>query len=190
MIFITSWRQEKVRFHQWINSSLIHDNIFSLIREKCHLKSYHSDIKYHMTLNIIFSVLVCQKTSFKYFLGIGIWGHLQHLWLVSRFPIPFFENHNSSLETKSEICFWFWGRLHKAFKIFDEVSSHLGVNPRSLNACLSTFLSQVSIYHHSICLLSTWGSHAAQIQASFVSIGSQSYLTSGLLWAKYFLAKG
>ena len=40
-----------------MNSSIIHDNICSLIYKKCHLESYHSAIiKYHMTLNIIFSV--------------------------------------------------------------------------------------------------------------------------------------
>ena len=40
-----------------MNSSIVHDNICSLIHEKCHPKSYHVDIKYHMTLNIIFSVI-------------------------------------------------------------------------------------------------------------------------------------
>ena len=39
-----------------MNSSIIHDNICSLGRKKCHPKSYHSDIEYHMTLNVIFSV--------------------------------------------------------------------------------------------------------------------------------------
>ena len=29
----------------------------NFIHKKCHLKSHHSDIKYHMTLNIIFSVV-------------------------------------------------------------------------------------------------------------------------------------
>jgi hypothetical protein len=43
---------------QWMNLSIIHDNICSLIHEKCHMKSYHSDIKYHMTLSIIFSVVI------------------------------------------------------------------------------------------------------------------------------------
>ena len=28
-----------------------------LIHKKCHPESYHSDIEYHMTLNIIFSVV-------------------------------------------------------------------------------------------------------------------------------------
>ena len=55
--FITSCWQEKVRFWPMDDSSIIHDNTCSLIHEKCHLKSYHSDIKYHMTLNITFSVV-------------------------------------------------------------------------------------------------------------------------------------
>ena len=54
--FITSCWQEKVRFWQWMHSSTIHDNICKFIHKKCHPKSYHSDIKYHMTLNMIFSV--------------------------------------------------------------------------------------------------------------------------------------
>jgi hypothetical protein len=44
---------------QWMNSSIIHDNICSLIHKKCHPESYHSVTKYHMTLNIIFSVVLC-----------------------------------------------------------------------------------------------------------------------------------
>ena len=39
-----------------MNSSNIHDNICSLIHKKCHPKHYYIDIKYHMTLNTIFSV--------------------------------------------------------------------------------------------------------------------------------------
>ena len=39
-----------------MNSSIIHDSICKLIHKKCHLKSYYSDIKYHTTLKIIFSV--------------------------------------------------------------------------------------------------------------------------------------
>ena len=34
------------------------DNICSLIQKKCHPKSYQSDIKYHVALNIIFSVVL------------------------------------------------------------------------------------------------------------------------------------
>ena len=44
-------------FGHWMNSSIIHDNICKLIHKKCHLKSYHSDIKYLVTLNTIFSVV-------------------------------------------------------------------------------------------------------------------------------------
>ena len=36
-----------------MNSSIIHDNICSLIHEKCHPKRYLSDIKYHTTLSVI-----------------------------------------------------------------------------------------------------------------------------------------
>ena len=36
--------------------TIIHDNICNFLYKKCHLQSYHSDIKYHMTLNITFSV--------------------------------------------------------------------------------------------------------------------------------------
>ena len=44
---------------QWMNSSIIHDSI-CLLSHKCHPKSYHSDIKHHMTLNIIFTVAPAQ----------------------------------------------------------------------------------------------------------------------------------
>ena len=50
--------KRKQGFGQWINSSIIHDNICKLVHEKCHLRSCHGDIKYHMTLNMIFSVLL------------------------------------------------------------------------------------------------------------------------------------
>ena len=41
-----------------MNSTIIHDSICSVIHKKCHLKSYHSDIEYHITLNVIFSVVL------------------------------------------------------------------------------------------------------------------------------------
>ena len=44
-------------FGQWMNSSIIHANICKLIQKKRHPKSYHSDIKYDMTLNITFNVV-------------------------------------------------------------------------------------------------------------------------------------
>ena len=40
-----------------------------LIHKQCHLKSYHSDIKYHMPLNIIFSVV--QGDGFQYVLAMS-----------------------------------------------------------------------------------------------------------------------
>ena len=39
-----------------MNPSIIPESICKLIHEKCHLKSYYSDVKYHMTLNVIFGV--------------------------------------------------------------------------------------------------------------------------------------
>ena len=41
------WQREGRVFGQLMNSSIIHDNICSLIHKMCHLKSCHSDIKYH-----------------------------------------------------------------------------------------------------------------------------------------------
>jgi hypothetical protein len=40
-----------------MNSSIIHNNICSFSHKECHPEGYHSDLKYHMTLNIVFSVL-------------------------------------------------------------------------------------------------------------------------------------
>ena len=61
-----------------MNSSIIHDNTCSLIHKKCHPKSYHSDIKYRLTLNIIFSVL---PSCFKYFYT------RRHVWLPILYPL-------------------------------------------------------------------------------------------------------
>ena len=53
-------------FGQWMNSSIILDNIYSFIHETCHRKNYPSNIKYLMTLNIISSVAVgSSHTLFK-----------------------------------------------------------------------------------------------------------------------------
>ena len=41
-----------------MNLSIIYDKICSLIPNKCHPKSHYNDIKYHMTLNIIFNIIV------------------------------------------------------------------------------------------------------------------------------------
>ena len=43
----------EVGFAQWLNLSIIYGDTCSLIHEE----SYHGGIKYHMTLNIIFSVV-------------------------------------------------------------------------------------------------------------------------------------
>ena len=45
-------------FGQHMNTSITHDNICEVIHKKCHPKSYHSNIKYHMTLYILFIVVL------------------------------------------------------------------------------------------------------------------------------------
>ena len=59
-------------------ATFIHDNIFSLIYKKCHPKSYHSDIKCHMTLNTILSVFNVLVESLHKDLGEdpGVWTHI------------------------------------------------------------------------------------------------------------------
>ena len=42
---------------QWMNSSIIHDFTCSFIQKNCHPKSCHSDVKYHMTLHIIWYIV-------------------------------------------------------------------------------------------------------------------------------------
>ena len=49
-------QEGRVLANGW-NSSIIHDNMCPFIHKKCPLRSYHGDIKYHMTLNTIFSVV-------------------------------------------------------------------------------------------------------------------------------------
>ena len=46
-------REGRVLAYQWMNSSIIHDNVCICVHKKCHPERYHSDIKYHMTLNIM-----------------------------------------------------------------------------------------------------------------------------------------
>ena len=50
-------------FGQWIDSSIIQDNICSLVNKKCHPKSYCNDTKYYMALTIIFSVAPPMKLT-------------------------------------------------------------------------------------------------------------------------------
>ena len=47
-------REGRILALEW-NPSIIHDNMCSLIHKKFHPQSYHSDIKFHTTLNTIFS---------------------------------------------------------------------------------------------------------------------------------------
>ena len=62
---ISSQVVEKRRwgFGQWMNSSITHDNLCQLIHKKCHPKSYHSDMKCHMTLDIVFRVVLRDGTD-------------------------------------------------------------------------------------------------------------------------------
>jgi hypothetical protein len=55
--------RERYGFGQWMNTFIIHDNICSLIHKKRHPKSYHNDIKYHMTLNTKFNVVGTYKPN-------------------------------------------------------------------------------------------------------------------------------
>ena len=55
---------EGMGFGHWMNASIIHDNFCKLSHKKRHLKSYHADMKYHVTINIIFiSVVSGYKSS-------------------------------------------------------------------------------------------------------------------------------
>ena len=49
-------------FGQWMNSSIIHDSMCSLMHKRCHPKGYHRDIRYHVTLTTIFSVASSQSS--------------------------------------------------------------------------------------------------------------------------------
>ena len=73
-----------------MNSFIIHDSICSLIPKKCHPKRCHSDIKYHMTLNIVFSVVFIGKVKGDcakiVLLGLGPMLKLDSLALVPLFP--------------------------------------------------------------------------------------------------------
>ena len=42
----------------FIQVSIIHKNILKIVDKNHHLKSYHIDIKYHLTINIIFIVML------------------------------------------------------------------------------------------------------------------------------------
>ena len=64
----------------------MHDNICSLIQKKCHPKSYHSDIKHHVTLNIIiFSVASSMEPEPKrsFYTVVNNGGHINCEWLLN-----------------------------------------------------------------------------------------------------------
>ena len=42
----------------FIQVSIIHNNISKLIHKNCHLKIYHIDTKYHLTMTIMFNVML------------------------------------------------------------------------------------------------------------------------------------
>ena len=83
----------------FIQISVIHDNICKLIYKKCLKKSYHIDMKYHMTLNTIFSVHI--------------------LWWILRDPQFWAIIHKK--------CFWDISVVHKPIyqlKIFNNTCLH------------------------------------------------------------------
>ena len=58
MVFVNGWTRLLL---------MQYNNICSLIHEKCHPKNYHGDVKYHTTINIIFSVVhVCKHAALIY----------------------------------------------------------------------------------------------------------------------------
>ena len=64
-----------------LKSPIIHDNICSFIHKKCHPKSYHSDIKSLMTLNIKFSVVEVQDSRKIYR---SLWRNLEYMPQISK----------------------------------------------------------------------------------------------------------
>jgi hypothetical protein len=70
--FSTIWWHEKVGFWPIDELNHHHDNIHTYVHKKCHLEIYHSDMKYHMTLYIIFSVVYLSK-DFEIFKILGCW---------------------------------------------------------------------------------------------------------------------
>ena len=72
------------------------DSICKLIHTKCHYKRYHNNIKYHVTLNTIFSVVI-------------IYVHRQNPWFTGynqlQIHIGSFQSHgHTSIEKQSILC--------------------------------------------------------------------------------------
>jgi hypothetical protein len=56
-------KQGQVGFWAILLSPIIHDNVCILIHKNSCQNSYHNVIKYHMTLNIIFSIVQLDRTQ-------------------------------------------------------------------------------------------------------------------------------
>ena len=69
-------------FDEWMNLSIIRDDICALIHKRFHLKSYHNDIKYHMTQITILSVV----TSIGYCSSLAAWAKIYLVLKVPKFP--------------------------------------------------------------------------------------------------------
>ena len=97
---ITSCWQEKVGF--WPMDECTHPSSMTmfvhLYIKKCHMKSYHSDIKYHMTLNIISSVVFPRPTTLNRIFNGWLYRMLFPLYPCST------PNFNSSIMSARHKC--------------------------------------------------------------------------------------
>ena len=107
---------KRVLANGWTHpSSMI---IFELTHTKCHMKSYHSDIKYHLTLNIIFSVVGLwfglDLVSNHVVLVLGNEGggphhieghHTLGLWIGLRKSLGFGFEYSSNIQLRLKRCF-------------------------------------------------------------------------------------
>jgi hypothetical protein len=102
------------------------DNLCKLIHKKRQYKSYHNDIKYHRTLNKIFSVFVqnldCEIMYMIWKLGISISHncHIQFYIALSPFtPIRAFSNMRAVSHAYQGLWSWKSKRLWKSSKNHD-----------------------------------------------------------------------
>ena len=123
-------------------SSFIHENICSLIHKRCHLKSYHSDIKWHMTLNNI-----CNVVHSKIFMVV---------FMVSSVPWPlttsnFNKEINSCLDTHA-----LHGSLLNPFE-FDMVCERFVVeNGHQEHKCYNETKMFAKLMHINIFRFNCW----------------------------------
>ena len=73
----------------FIQISIIYDNICKVVHKKCHLKSCHSDIKYHMTLNTLFNATntVTTHGESRYMFTTSIIGESQNVEHMQWCPV-------------------------------------------------------------------------------------------------------